>query len=457
MASSKIIDISLKNAVKYGHLSNVKKYVDLIDNADDLGEFLVLAARSAKTDIEMLRTLITAGADPNYFETQTIGEHVYYGGTPLSWAVHSGNLEKTKFLLESGATIETPKPKTGSIIHAAVNGNSDNALEMIQFLLSLGADVNIENGGDGTPLSSASREGKFEAIRLLLEAGANESELGWDQLKHAIALGSVAECEAALKSGCDINARDKYWNRTPILLCALTGDTKKADLLFHHGASLTDRGRCEATCLMHAVRKNNHKMCEWLLSNGVDINETDDFGTTALIEAAEFGAAECVEVLLNAGADLNSETETQGCAIENAANFKTALILKNAGADINRIGGDGYNVLLHATEQEDYDFVKGLLEIGADPNVTSTGNIPLHKAAWNDEIEILKLLLKYHSNPNALDVDDETPLHRVKSVEAAQILMQTGAKPNIKNIVGQIALDYAENDHIRTVMHSTFY
>lgn len=446
--------LSKKNAVKYGKIENVKEWLGSIRETEEINKLLVCASRSHHANVEMLEVLIDAGADPNYYEIHKIGDETYYGGEPLSCAAYSGDIDKVKFLLSNGATTEGSRSVKGSIMHAAVNGNTENREEVIKYFISLGVDIDGENKSGGTPLSSASRDGKFEAIKLLLNAGADSSELGWDELKKAIVFGTLEECEEAIKRGCSVEERDRYWKRTPFLLSMLVGDVEKAELLLQNGASLNDRGRCEATCLMHSIRKNNYKMCKWLISKGVNVDDTDDFQTTALIEAAEFGASDCVKALLNAGASLHAETETQGCAIENASNIATVLVLKEAGADINRIGGDGYNLLLSATENADYDFVKALLEIDADPNVTSTGEIPLHKASWGDEIEIMKLLLDYGSNPNAKDVDDETPLHRIKSAEAAQIFINAGGKTTIKNIVGQTAIDYANDDRIKAVLLS---
>ena len=445
---------NIKHAVKYGIIENVRASIGLLKDTDELGKLLVSASRSHHANVEMLELLIDAGANPNYYETYKSGSAINYGSPPLPWAAYSGDINKIKFLLSRGAKIENSKPNRVSIMHSAVNGNTENREGVVKYFISLGTDMDGENNSGGTPLSSASRDGKFETIKLLLDAGADSSELGWDHLKKAIAFGTIDECKAAIANGCSLEERDKYWHRTPFLLSMLVGDVEKAQLLLQNGASLDDRGRGETTCLMYAVRKNNDKICEWLISKGSNIEDTDDFQTTALIEAAEYGSFNCVKTLLDAGANIHAETEIEESAIEHASNIETVLELKKAGADINKIGGGGYNLLLSATEDTDYEFVEALLNIGADPSTTSTGEIPLHKAAWMDEIEILKLLLKHGSDPNALDVDDETPLHRVKSVEAAEILMGAGANPNIENIVSSTAINYAKNEEIKAVLLS---
>lgn len=372
-------------------------------------------------------------------------------------AVKSGEIELVERYLSKGINQEC----LNSLIWVAAYSDQATS-EMLAVLMDAGANPNYRApytyqekvSYNPSLLSSSSRDGKFNIVKLLLDAGADEKELEWDELKHKIAYGSLEECKKAIQIGCSLQSIDG-WDRTPFLLCILSGDINKAQLLLENGASLNDRGRCEMTCLMYAVHKNDVEMCKWLISKGANVNEVTDFGTTALIEAAEYGASDCVKVLLEAGANLHAETVTQGCAIENAINIETVQILVNAGADINRIGGDGNNLLMYAVEKGNYQFLKELLENGADPNVTSIGEIPLHKASRWGNVAMVKLLLEYGSNPNAKDVDNETPLHWVKSAEIAKMLMEAGAKYDIINIVGQTALDYAEDEEVKAVILSS--
>ena len=59
-----------------------------------------------------------------------------------------------------------------------------------------------------------SRLGRFDAVRLLLGAGADKSQLGWTTLHEAVALGSLEDMRAVLSQGADLEARD-WWERTP--------------------------------------------------------------------------------------------------------------------------------------------------------------------------------------------------------------------------------------------------
>ncbi len=447
-------EISFHSAVKYNRLDDLKGQIDFVKDKAALNELLVTACSSDFADESMLEFLISMGANPNSYISRLIGDSTYFSGTPLQHAAGHGHLGKVKTLLRLGADVGFKSPSNSSVLNSAVHAPHDKAEPVVKYLIACGAELNGDEKAHTSPIWSASRDGKFKLVKILLDAGADDSLLEWDELKHIIAYGTADACEQSIKRGSSLELRDG-WNRTPFLLSVLAGDLNKCQLLHNHGANIADTGHCGATPLMYAVRKNNAVICEWLIKIGADIHQTDEFGRTVLLEASEYGAAECVHILLEAGADLHAETNTQTAAIENAANIETVKILKGAGADINRIGGDGYNLLKKATDRADYTFVRQILELGADPNTTSTGDIPLHFATRYDEIEIMRVLLQYGSNPNALDVDNETPLHRLKSVEAAKILTSAGARADFINIVGQTAVDYAEDEKIRSCLKST--
>jgi hypothetical protein len=88
--------------------------------------------------------------------------------------VLKGEMAVAKRLLEAGAPVNqsgwTP------LMYAAYEGRAD----MVELLLSKGAEVNALSPNLSTPLMLAARNGRMEAVRLLLKAGA-ETELKNDQ------------------------------------------------------------------------------------------------------------------------------------------------------------------------------------------------------------------------------------------------------------------------------------
>jgi hypothetical protein len=81
------------------------------------------------------------------------------------------------------------------------------------------------------------------------------------------------------------------------------------------------------------------------------------------------------------------------------------------------------------------DFVRLLLEAGADPNrKNSKDQFPLHVAIQHDHADLVKLLLEYKAEPNVLDADHCTALELAESRNGpsgkaiAEMLLKHGAK-----------------------------
>ena len=108
---------------------------------------------------EDVRFLLAAGADPSFPE----------GHAPISSATENAGAEIVSILLEAGAN---PNGKTGSesaFWRAALRGNT----QMMELLISHGADMNAGNGAGESPMANAAQISHFKAVMYLLEKGAS--------------------------------------------------------------------------------------------------------------------------------------------------------------------------------------------------------------------------------------------------------------------------------------------
>lgn len=96
----------------------------------------------------------------------------------LYLASYIGCVDITKWLVEQGMDVNMPNKYEGSAIAAAARRP-----EIIQYLISKGANVNTTNSGGWTPLMYAVNYNNAESVRLLLAVGADVSAKnvrGWD-------------------------------------------------------------------------------------------------------------------------------------------------------------------------------------------------------------------------------------------------------------------------------------
>lgn len=311
---------------------------------------LAHAAGSSAADVPMLRLLIDAGADVN----GSVDKGKKY---PLGLAACSASFEKVQVLLDAGADINCESPAGYTVLINVVYSlhDSDQLVPFTEFLIQNGASINCETQYGESPLSVTACFGRFDAVRFLLEAGADPTPLQWTPMLNAAAIGTLDELRTLLVEHRGIDDRDR-WDRTPWLLTVLANDIEKAKLLLEVGASINDRGRGGYSALMYCAQKGSAELLRWLIEIGADIDATDDSGNTALMLAAQAGATACVQLLLKAGASPSRRNEYDSNAMSLASNEPIIRLLADAGEQIGEIstemkrmltgleGGDRLNV-----------------------------------------------------------------------------------------------------------------
>jgi hypothetical protein len=142
---------------------------------------LLVAARLSSA--EVVEALIRAGANVNFSVQQ---DNEYRGRTPLMNAARSDSGDNVRLLLEAGADPQAFESHGWSAAHyAAHQANLEGLKELRQHGMDLDLHSPISRGE--TPLMIAARFGKLDAIRRLIELGADprlvdghgENAYGW--------------------------------------------------------------------------------------------------------------------------------------------------------------------------------------------------------------------------------------------------------------------------------------
>jgi hypothetical protein len=197
--------------------------------------------------------------------------------------------------------------------------------------------------------------GRFDALRVLLDGGADGSRLQWTPLFYAIAFGSLDDVERLVGEGAPLEDKD-WWGRTPWLLAVHTGDLAKAQLLHRHGANTKACGACAKPPMTFAVESHHPHMLRWLIALGLDVEQGDEFESTALMAAAESSELEGLEILLGAGAEVD-RVQNGETALSRARSRGVAMRLLEAGADPRFLRQEGRRVLLGFEPEPDPDLL----------------------------------------------------------------------------------------------------
>lgn len=258
-----------------------------------------------------------------------------------------GDPEFVSALIARGETFRY-KDENGytAIIHAVCGrdvARDPRLLDLLRALVGAGVDLSGVSKYHESALRILSRIGRFDAVRLLIEAGADRGQLGWSPLHEAAALGSSADIERLVRDGASLEATD-YWGRTPWLVSLLAGDLRVAGLLRDLGANVNARGWCQAPPLHYAVLGHHPEVVRFLLEIGQDVEQKDEFGATALMCAVEEQDIECARLLIAAGADVNVENGG-GHVLADATSAEMVRVLLDAGAHPRHLSQAGHRAL----------------------------------------------------------------------------------------------------------------
>ena len=198
-------------------------------------------------------------------------------------SIHQRSLPGIQSALDSGFPVNAPLNSyqvTALILAAEKN------VEMIEFLLSHGADINAKDKKGSTALHLASGIlGRVENARKLIASGAslNEREMkfGFTPLHLAIANDKLEIVQALVEAGADAEAIDNAGN-TPIILAAYFNRVEIIEYLMSRSADHLAVNNLEHDALAVAVIRGNLNAARVLLEK---INPTRLQVSIAMVRA----------------------------------------------------------------------------------------------------------------------------------------------------------------------------
>jgi ankyrin repeat protein len=429
----------------------------------------------------MIGLFLKAGAN-----AKQLGPH---GETLVMLTAHSGNPDAIRLLLEAGADVNAKEPLRGTT--ALMWAAEQKHPAAVKALLAGGADFSAKSGAAGLPRNYMSQRVNVANV-----------ETAMNRWREAVKNNRTYEQQLAFEE-----ANGKKVQR-------LSPDFAKEDL-----ASIAKFAVQAAAQFGAGIDQILEFITPQLESNGRNVeefnkifreqqaeaqanaNDTDVIvaglvgkgggGLTAMTFAAREGDLESTKLLVAAGADVNQATEYGWTPLLTATNNRHYLLatwLVEHGANVNLANKGGWTPLYLATDNRnieggdypvahpdmnDLEFIAGLLEHGANPNLRvkddtltrtiftmqwffESGATPFVRAAQSGDVALMKLLLAHGADAKMATDFGDTALSaacgigwvegvtyehsRAANADAVKLLLDLGLDVNSANRDGRTPL-----------------
>lgn len=286
---------------------------------------------ASKTDREVMQILLDAGFDPN----SSVG-YRHFVNSPLSAASGHGDVELVKLLITGGADVNGDR-FTRPLNRAA----GYNFTEVAKVLIDAGADLDVVGIFGYNPLNLAALADHVEVAEILLDAGM-DADLTSGSYGYYTPLHEASSLEFTkllLDAGANPDAENKY-KQTPLADKAGAWRTDTEDLvqaMIDAGASVNHTSGYGYTALNQAAKSGQVGVAKALIEAGAKVNLTNGcYGFfTPLHNAAEYGHLEMVKALIDAGAEINAKNKFGATPLSLASaeeHLDIVKVLMQAGA-----------------------------------------------------------------------------------------------------------------------------
>ena len=324
----------------------------------------------------------------------------------------------------------------------------ENNLAQLKALLDQKASANLTDRRGITPLMYAAEVGSVDAMRILIDRGADvnaQNDIGSTALMWSVS--DPSKVRLLLDHGAQVNLIAKS-GRSALIVAAFTNPSAEVvRLLLAKGAKVGITDNRHVTPMNAAMFGNDTATVRLLLDANADIDTPDTFiGLTPLMNAAGNRNLDAVKLILAKGARVNAVSKTEGLPkiqtgtvefggwtpLLMAAAFgppDAVKVLLDARAQIDAQDYRGFTPLMLAVGTDRYDprIVDMLVAHGADRRLTNhAGETALDWAYKLGDPEVVRALggtPKDLAKPVRLS--EELPDTRTAIARSIQLLERT--------------------------------
>eukprot|EP01080_Neovahlkampfia_damariscottae_P012248 gene12248-5833_t len=245
-----------------------------------------------------------------------INKKDFTGKTMLFYACEGGFISCVKYLLDRGAKIENENYQP--LCQACLN----YSVEIIKMLIKHGADVNVKDHEDFTPLDWLLRMGKDdeELLSLVdlfsqnkLDINTKEKAEGDSYLHLSTRYGLLWTSRRLINLGSELEATNNKGN-TVLLNCCEKSHGWKMDifrLIQQRGGDIKAKNK-EGNSALHLAAKNGLIPVVNFLATKLNINDENAYGNTPIMEAALYNRnVSVIQHLISHKANLEMKNNAQ--------------------------------------------------------------------------------------------------------------------------------------------------
>ncbi|KAI7792837.1 transient receptor potential cation channel subfamily A member 1b [Triplophysa rosa] len=408
-----------------------------------------------------IHTVAFAGAKESMEMALKIGEemgistlvHINYldktKSSPLHLAVRGGNIEVIKLCIAKGARVDQQQCDKSTALHFAC---TQGATEAVKIMLSsydrVEEIINIRDGANQTPLHRATLFDHIELAEYLVSKGAEINCMdckGLSPLLLAASSGAWRTVVFLLSKGADFKIKDKGGRNflhfatlqpkglknlpdavlqsntvkemlsdedvegcTPLHYACKLGIHDSVKNMLGLNIPLGQKSREKKSALHFAAEYGRINTCHRLLDSITDskmLNEGDDKGLTPLHFASKGGHTQVVDLLLRRGALFQSDYKGWSCLHHAAAEgyTQTMKILLAANVKLLDLTNEDGNTALHVAAQAGHvGAIILLLNRGAEMTLNNADSSFLHEAVRSEKKDVVNAVIEHERLSEAI-------------------------------------------------------
>ena len=183
------------------------------------------------------------------------------------------NVSVISTLKNDKSQIDLKEKATGNtlLMESILNDNDEITL----FLLDNGANINLKNDKDETPLISSAKKGNMAIASTLIEKGANledeNVETKETALFYALKSNNDDLVRKMVEKGADVNKTNIYME-TPLIIAVKTNNIANVTLLLESKVKIDWQDNQKNSALIYAAKNGNYEILKLLIEKGANVH-----------------------------------------------------------------------------------------------------------------------------------------------------------------------------------------